>query len=117
MVAVHIKLCKIFPNTGNGFIVLFLLQPERNCIFLVIWGNVNIAMAFYLFIYFFMATPRLEKESELQLPAYATATATWDLSHICDVHHSSWQCQILNPLSEAKDRTHILMDTIHVHYR
>ena len=26
-------------------------------------------------------------------------------------HHSSWQCQILNSLSEARDRTHILMDT------
>ena len=24
-------------------------------------------------------------KSELQLPAYATATATWDLSHICDL--------------------------------
>ena len=27
-----------------------------------------------------------------------------------DLHHSSWQHQILNPPSEAKDRTHILMD-------
>jgi len=35
----------------------------------------------------------------------ATATATGDLSHICDAHHRSWQCQILNPLSEARDPT------------
>ena len=34
-----------------------------------------------------------------------TATATWDLSRVCDQHHNSWQRQILNPLSEAKDRT------------
>ena len=27
------------------------------------------------------------------------------------LHHSSWQHQILNSLSEARDRTHILMDT------
>ena len=40
-----------------------------------------------------------------------TATATRDLSHDCDLHHSSWQCQILNPLDEARDRTYILMDT------
>ena len=26
-----------------------------------------------------------------------------DLSHVCDLHHSSWQRQILNPLSEARD--------------
>ena len=46
--------------------------------------------------------PRLGVESELQVPAYTTATATPDPSLICDLHHSSWQCQILNPLSEAK---------------
>ena len=32
-----------------------------------------------------------------------------DLSHICDLHHSSEQCQILNLLSEAKDQTRGLM--------
>ena len=45
-----------------------------------------------------MDIPRLGSESELQLLAYATATETWDLSRICDLHHSSGQCQILNPL-------------------
>ena len=49
-------------------------------------------------------------ESELQLPACATATATQDLSHICDIHHSSQQCWILYPLTEARDWTHVLMD-------
>ena len=24
-------------------------------------------------------------------------------SYVCHLHHSSWQCQILNPLSEARD--------------
>ena len=32
-----------------------------------------------------MEIPRLEVESELQLLAYATATATPDLNHICDL--------------------------------
>ena len=49
-------------------------------------------------------------ELELQLPAYTTATAMWELSHICDLRHSLWQHQILNPRSEARDRTDILMD-------
>ena len=46
-----------------------------------------------------MGVSRRGVKSELQLVAYATATATQDLSQICDLHHSSWQCQILNPLS------------------
>ena len=41
--------------------------------------------------------------------AYARATATPDPSYICDLYHSSRQCWILNPLSEARDRTHNLM--------
>ena len=49
--------------------------------------------------------PRLGIQSELQLPAYARATATRDLSRACDLHYSSWQQQMLNPLSEARDRT------------
>ena len=36
---------------------------------------------------------------ELQLLAYATATAMRDLSHICDPHHSSQQHWIPDPLS------------------
>jgi len=30
--------------------------------------------------------------------------------------HTSWQCWILNPLSEAREQTHILMDISQVHY-
>ena len=56
-----------------------------------------------------MEVPRPEVKSELQLPAYTTATSMQDPSCMCNLHHSSWQCQILNPLSEAKDQTHILM--------
>ena len=47
-----------------------------------------------------MEDPRLGVKSELRLPDYATATAAQDPS---DLHHSSQQCWILNPLSEAKD--------------
>ena len=80
----------------------------------------------YLFIYLFLLlratprhveVPRLGVQSELQPPAYTTATATGDLSLICDLYHSSRQCQILNPLSEARGRTHVLTDTSQVCYR
>ena len=36
-------------------------------------------------------------------PAYTRATATQDLSRVCDLHHSSRQRQIINPLSKARD--------------
>ena len=53
--------------------------------------------------------PRLGVRSELQLPAYNTATAIADLSCVRDLHHSSQQRWILDPLSKARDRTHNLM--------
>ena len=49
-----------------------------------------------------MEVPGLEIESELQLLAYATTTATQDLSCVFDLHHSSRQRWILNPLSKAR---------------
>ena len=71
----------------------------------------------YLFFVFFgphpwhMEVPRLGVEAELQLLAYTTATETWGPNHIFDQHHSSRQCWSLNPLSEARDPTCVLMDT------
>ena len=58
-----------------------------------------------------MEVPRLGDESELQLLATATATATQDPSCVFDLHHSSWQCWILNSLTEARDRICNLMVT------
>ena len=58
-----------------------------------------------------MEAPRPGVESEWQLPDYTTATATWGPSCVCNLHHSSQQCWIINPLSEARDRTCILIDT------
>ena len=63
-----------------------------------------------------MEGPRLGVQSELQLPAYATGTAMWDPSHVCDPYHSSLQCRIPNSLSKARDGTCVLMDTSWIHY-
>ena len=57
-----------------------------------------------------MEVPKLGVESELQLPAHTTATATPDSSHVFDLYHSSRQRRIPDPLSEAGDRTRDLMD-------
>ena len=64
-----------------------------------------------------MEVPRLGVESKLQLPAYATATAIQNLSRVCDLHHSSQQRWVLNPLNEARDRTCVLMDTSQIRFR
>ena len=69
-------------------------------------------MTFELFLSFSFFTPALiGVESELHLPAYATTTVMKDTSHVFDLDHSSRQHQILDPLSEAKDQSCILMDT------
>ena len=82
-------------------------------------------ISFFLFFFFFHFLPFLKKffyfifraapmaygSSEAsgqigaKLPACATASATQDLRHVCDRHHTSWQCWNLGPLSEARDGT------------
>ena len=57
-----------------------------------------------------MEVSRLGVKSELQLPAYARAAAMPDLSHVCDLNHSSRQRWILDLHSEARDWTRILVD-------
>ena len=71
-----------------------------------VWG-------LFFFFFFFLAfiglhlqhmeVLRLAVKLKLWLPAYTTATAMWDLSRDFDLSHSSRQCQISNPLSEARD--------------
>ena len=55
-----------------------------------------------------MEVAKLGVESELQMPAYTTPIAMQDPSHIFELPHSSWKCQILNPLSKARDQTQVL---------
>ena len=64
----------------------------------------------------YMEVPKLGVKLELQVPAYATATAMQDQSQVCNLYHSSWQCWILNPLIETRDWIHILMNPSQVCY-
>ena len=83
--------------------------------------NHNLTMILLYFFFFFLwlrpwhiQVPGPGMESELQHQAYSTATVTPDRSHICDLHRSSRQHQILHPLGKARDRTCILMETSQV---
>ena len=110
-------------NNPAGWIFLFLLcrggdrfrdgvrlpvsvrdQPKIQGFCLFIWGFLGPHLGH-------MEVPRLGVQSELQLPAYTTATATAmpDPSYVCNLGHSSWQCQILNLLSKARNWAHFLV--------
>ena len=64
-----------------------------------------------------MEVLRLGVQVELQLLAYTTATATGDWSCVCDLHHNSRQCQILNLLSEARVQIPNLMVPSGIRFR
>ena len=55
----------------------------------------SIFFFFFFFFFFFVPFLGLLKNSlpgvemGMHLPAYTTAIALWDLSHVCDLHHSS----------------------------
>ena len=56
--------------------------------------------------FFFLRFRAIPKAyGDCQASGLIGATAMQDLSRICDLHHSSQQRQIPNPLSEARDRT------------
>ena len=105
-------------TTLQGCLVLqqWLKESFLFFCFLVDWFFVCLFFVFVFLVFLglhshHIEVPRLGVKSELQLPAYTTATVTQDLSHVCDLHHSSHQSQIPDPLSKARDRTHVLMDS------
>ena len=78
-------------NAKGLTLTYFLLNNESSFVHNTVYKQL---MWFY-FIYFFfwpylwhMEVPGLGVELELQLPAYATATAMLNPSHICDLPRS-----------------------------
>ena len=73
---------------------------------------------FLFYFLIFRAIPPAYRSSQARGWIRATASGLHhshsNTKQICDLHHSSWQCQILNPLSGARDWTHVLMDTSRV---
>ena len=88
------------------------------CLFIYLF----IYLLIYLFLLFFgphlrhMEVPRLGVQFKLQLLAYTIATAIRDPSCTCNLHHSSRQGQITDPLSKAKDWTRVVTDTSRVRF-
>ena len=84
------------------------MNLENKEVVIYVLGTREFLLFFFFFCLIFlgprlwhMEVPRLGIISELQL--LATAAAVPDPSCVCDLHHSSWQHRILNPLSKARD--------------
>ena len=70
---------------------------------------------FYLFIYLFVFLPFLgplpvaqggsQARGRIRAVAAGLCESHSNAGSVCNLHHSSRQCRILNPLSKARDRT------------
>ena len=111
----HRSKCRLLPvSPKSPSYTLLVISPKVTTIL----TSITIDWLYLLFLCVFaflglhprhMLVPRVGVKSEVQLPAYATTTATWDLNRVCDLHHSSRQQQILDPLSKARN---VLVDTL-----
>ena len=79
-------------------------------------------LSFFFFSFFSAAAPTTYGSSQDMGQIGTAAAGLWhsqskeDLSHICDLNHSLWKCQILKIFSETRYQTHVLMNTSQVHY-
>ena len=108
----HCAWPEIQPTSQRSRVIADSVAPQRE----LLYHNL-----FFLVLFVFselnpqqIEVPRLQVKLELQLLAHTIATTMQELSCICDLHHSSRQPRILNPLRKARDWTHVLMDTSRV---
>ena len=84
-----------YQTASSWMLVRFVIaEPQQNSIYF--------SICLFCILGLNLGVPRLGVELELLLLAYTTATPMQDPSHVCDLHHSSWQPRIINPLSEAR---------------
>ena len=114
---------RLFPSVIKYIVEMTIWEEEKELPpeLQIRWGNFFkgwnfLFFSFLLFIYcIFRATSKAAcGGSQVRAPigAIATglATATPYPSCVCNLHHISRQCWILNRLSEARDQTCVLMD-------
>ena len=105
-------------TTGNPQNSIFLFKIQVVFIFTIFY----IILLLFLVFCPFRVAPVAYGGSQAQGWIRATAAglshshSNTDLSHIFDLHHSSWKCQILNPLSKARDWIHNLMVPSWIHF-
>ena len=119
-----------------GFLWIFIMltisvifsKEDRGCTLQIcfmtnFFSSKNFQAKQFLCVCFFLRphlqhrkVPSIGVQSEAAAAGLLHSHSKPDVSHACDLHHSSLQCQICNTLSKARDWTHILMDTSRVHY-
>ena len=109
---------KLFLNTPGNFFILLVSAPE----FLFVPFCISLFICFWFCLFvclfsFYSLTCDIQRflgwgQIGTAAAVYNTAMATPDPGHICSLYHSFQQCWILNPLSEARDQTCILTDTM-----
>ena len=106
--------CIFIPLNCNFFLLssLLFILVFNSCTIVVLGMTfficIQLGRFFFFFFFFFFFCFSLQ----LLVYTYTTATAIPVPSCICDLHHSLQQHWILNPLSESRDQTSILRDTI-----
>ena len=102
--------------------IFLLLQILFTLFCLLLCVQYPLSEAFLSFFYLFGGyTLVVYESSQARVLVGAVAaslhhSSTKSEPHLQPIHHSSQQGWILNPLSEARDRTQVLMVTSQVHY-
>ena len=106
-----------FPKQSRKFFYFLTSSPIRESIFF---------LSFFFFFFFFgfsRAVPMAYGSSQAKESNQSCSCQPTLHSHsntgseqVCDLHHSSEQCQILNPLCKTRDRSCVLMDASWVFY-
>ena len=101
-----------------SYFTTYKLSSSTHRVFLYPLLVLSFLLPFVCLFLFLMAMPaaygsfQARSRLELQLPAYTRSTEMQDPSCICNLCRTLQQLGILIPLSEARDQTCILMDTI-----
>ena len=75
------------------------------------YSNISLSLSIFLSISIYLLFFRAAST------AYGSSQARGHIGAVAaGLHHSSWQHQILDPLSKARDGTHILLDTSQIRF-
>ena len=83
------------------------------CIILALFSSLNVSFVFFFFWLLLPAYGSSQARGQIRAAAasHSHTIATLDLRCVCDLHCSSQQCWIPNPLSEVRDQTRIPVDS------
>ena len=117
------QILNLLHHQGTPKAGVFLFFFNLWFVVVVVWGFLFVFFlvgffgGFFVFVFvlLFRATPMAYGGSQTRGRIGAVAAGLHHSQSIVgsksNLHHSSWQWWILNPLMEARDQTHILMDT------